>query len=224
MLRRKLSTLILVATITNFAGAPLNVFAETLTTNNIIQESEDIESEEASEAKISKFDIYYSDKRQAYDEVFKMDNANIKSITSKGGNLRNTVGTENIIDGKLDIYWETGKHNSSEFNNELIFTLENETVLNRIAYRSAWNTVGFAESFEIWASTTEDGDDFNLVSTGSTAKTADVIEIKFKPTSFKRIKFVFKNIGTTTASEMMFYKEDEVTDSINRLFATLEKI
>lgn len=70
MLRRKLSTLILVATITNFASTPLNVFAETLTSNNVIQESQEIESEETSEAKISKFDIYYSDKRQAYSYRF----------------------------------------------------------------------------------------------------------------------------------------------------------
>ena len=109
---------------------------------------------EASEASVSKFDEYYSNEREAYDNEFKMDNSNIKSITSAGGNLRDSVGTSKIIDGDLNTYWETGKHTSSTFNNELIFTLEEATVLNRIAYRSAWNTVGFAEDFEVWASNT----------------------------------------------------------------------
>ena len=208
MLKRKLSTLILVVTMTNFLSTPLSVFAETLSNNVIIQESQDEQKNgiKSNISKVSRFDEYYSDKRQAYDEVFKMDNSNIESIKSAGGALRNTVGTENIIDGNLDTYWETGKYTSDSFNNELIFTLKEKTVLNRIAYRSAWNTVGFAESFEIWASNTENEEDFQLVSTGTATKTADVIEIKFNPTEFKKIKFVFKNSGTATASEMMFYK------------------
>ena len=37
MLKRKLSTLILAATITNLVATPANVFAETLTQNNVIQ-------------------------------------------------------------------------------------------------------------------------------------------------------------------------------------------
>ena len=182
MLRKKIATLILVATITNLASAPLSTLAETLTTDNVQQE-ENIQQE--NKTKVSRFDVYYSKYKDAYDQVFKMDNKNIKSITSLGGNLRNTVSTDNIIDGKLDTYWETGKHTSDDFKNELIFTLNEETTLNRIAYRSAWNTVGFAEDFEILASETEDGNDFKLVAEATATKTADVVEIKFNPTKFK---------------------------------------
>ena len=206
MLRKKLSSIIVVALITNLASTPLNVFAETTNINKIIEDSQ--ETQETNKAEVSKFTPYYSQYKDAYDKEFKMDNSNIESITSTGGILRENVGTENIIDGSLDTYWETKKHTSDSFTNELIFTLNEETVLNRIAYRSAWNTVGFAEDFEIWASDTEEGNDFNLVASATASKTADVIEIKFNPTSFKRIKFVFKNTGTATTSEMMFYKED----------------
>ena len=210
---------------TNLASTPLSVFAETLT-KDVVQASDELSEEITTEAKVSKFDTYYSKYKEAYDKAFKMDNSNVKSITSKGGNLRANVGTQNIMDGSLDTYWETGKHTTDSFENELIFTLEEETVLNRIVYRSAWNTVGFAEIFEIWGSSTEEGNDFKLVSNGTTIKTADVIEIKFNPTSFKRIKFVFKNKGTATASEMMFYKEDKVLDKINSIFTdnTLSKV
>lgn len=171
---------------------------------------------EATEAKVSRFDEYYSTNKNAYDEVFKMDNTNIQSIVSAGGKLNQSVGTENIIDGKLDTYWETGRQ--SNFQNELTFTFKEATVLDKIAYRSAWNTVGFATEFEIWASSTTSGDTFQKVSTGQASKTADVIEIKFEPTKFKRLKFVFKNSGTATASEMMFYKEDKTLDKVKSLF------
>ena len=227
MLKRKLSLLILGVVITNLLSTPLSVFAETVRTNNIVQESQENLESNSIEAKVSRFDEYYSNNRQAYDDAFKMNNSNIENITSTGGKrATGSVGTENIIDGSLDTYWETGKHTSDSFKNELIFTLKESTVLNRIAYRSAWNTVGFAENFEIWASNTTEGEDFQLVSSGKATKTADVVEIKFSPTSFKRIKFVFKNLGTATASEMMFYKEDEVLDKINSIFTdnTLSKV
>lgn len=152
-----------------------------------------------------------------------MGNSNISKIISTGGSLRESVRTNNIIDGNLDTYWETGKHTSDSFKNELNFTLKESTELNRIAYRSAWNTVGFAEDFEIWASNTTKGDTFQLVSSAKASKTVDVVEIKFNPTNFKRIKFVFKNAGTATASEMMFYKEDTIKDKIEIILTNEHK-
>ena len=74
---------------------------------------------------------------------------------------------------------ETGKYPSDSFTNELIFTLKEDTVLNKIAYKSAWNTVRFAENFEIWTSSTAEGDNFNLISSVTTSKIADIIEIMF---------------------------------------------
>ena len=178
------------------------------------------------EAQVSKFDTYYSDYRQAYDEVFKMSNTNIDNVYANGGYLNYYSTISNMTDGNLDTYWETGKGTTDSFKNELIFTLKENTVLNRIAYRSAWNTVGFAENFEIWASNTTKGDTFQLVTSATASKTADLVEIKFNPTSFKRIKFIFKNNGTATASEFMFYKEDKGSDQMAKLFtdSTLSKV
>ena len=213
MNKKKIAAIIVAALTINITVPNINAFAAV----NNVEYSEVVQS---NEAKISRFDIYYSEYKDAYDKAFKMDNSNIKSITSSGGILRDNVSTANITDGNLDTYWETGKHTSNDFKNELIFTLQEETTLNRIAYRSAWNTVGFAEDFEILASETEDGDDFKLVAEATATKTADVVEIKFNPTKFKRIKFVFKNNGTATASEMMFYKEDAALDKVNSLFTS----
>ena len=64
MLRKKIATLILVATITNLASAPLSTLAETLTTDNVQQE-ENIQQE--NKTKVSRFDVYYSKYKDAYD-------------------------------------------------------------------------------------------------------------------------------------------------------------
>lgn len=219
MLRKKLSAVVLAVIMTNSLITPTNVLAKEVTFDAITQESKESEEKtKQSKTKISKFTPYYSQHKEAYNESFRMNNSNIENITSTGGNLRASVGTGNILDGNLDTYWETGKRTSDSFKNELIFTLKEATILNRIAYRSAGNTVGFAEDFEIWASSTTKGDTFQLVTSAKATKTSDMIEIKFNPTNFKRIKFVFKNNGTATASEMMFYKEDTILDKVNSIF------
>ena len=176
------------------------------------------EKVESIEANVSRFDVYYSKYKNEYDEVYKMSNDNIQSVYTNGGYLNYYSTVANMTDGNLDTYWETGKHTTNDFKNEIIFTLKENTVLNRIAYRSASNTVGFAEEFEVWASNTTKGDTFQLVTSGTARKTSDMIEIKFNPTSFKRVKFVFKNSGKATASEIMFYKEDKVYDKVNNIF------
>ena len=217
MLRRKLSSIIVVALMTNMTATPLTAFAETINTNKAIEEA--TETEEVKQAQVSKFEQYYSNYKEQYDSVFKMDNSNIESI-EVNGNHRNSSVKENMLDGNLNTYWETAKVNTSTFTNEIVFNLNQETELNRIAYRSAGNTVGFAEEFEIWGTTEENPDEFKLVSTGSTTKTANVIEIKFEKTNFKKIKFVFKKSynNTATVSEIMFYKEDTVLDKMKSIF------
>ena len=227
MLRDKIAAMILAGIMVNSVVAPSVVLAKDVNQDTVAQE--EVDSKEATKenrATISKFAPYYSEYREAYDKAFRMDNSNIKTVKSVGGRLREGVDVDKITDGDLNTYWETGKHTSDSFKNELIFTLNDPTVLNRVVYRSAGNKVGFAEDFEIWGSETEDGEDFKLVTEGQTAKTSDFVEIKFKPTNFKRIKFVFKNNGTATASEMMFYKEDPVLDEMNSVFTdnTLSKV
>ena len=107
MLKRKLSTLILAATITNLVATPANVFAETLTQNNVIQADEVVEENQSKKATVSKFSLYDSKLLESYNEVFKMDNSNIDSITNNGRNYGSSV-IGYAIDNNRNTHWETG--------------------------------------------------------------------------------------------------------------------
>ena len=112
MNKKKIAAIIVAALTINITVPNINAFAAV----NNVEYSEVVQSNKAT---VSKFDIYYSEYKDAYDKEFKLDNSNIKSITSSGGNLRDNVSTANITDGNLDTYWETGKHTSNDFKNEL---------------------------------------------------------------------------------------------------------
>lgn len=70
MLRKKLSAVIIVAIMTNLAATPLSVLAETLTTNNVIQE----DVNQLKEAKVTKIDLTNSQYKDKYNDVFKINN------------------------------------------------------------------------------------------------------------------------------------------------------
>ena len=227
MLKRKLSTLILATTITNLVATPVNVFAETLTRNNIIETNEVEEENKTNKATITKFTLYGSELLESYNEIFKMDNSNIKSITNNGGKYSSST-IDKAIDGNFQTHWETGTPNNSNFTNEVIITLNEVATLNRIVYaaRPDAGGKGFAEEVEIYSSNTEDGEDFELVASGQyDGSIRDIVEIKFDATEFKRVKFVFKkaNQGWASASEFMFYKEDNIIDKMNNIFTNDSK-
>ncbi|WP_195987623.1 discoidin domain-containing protein [Clostridium sp. D53t1_180928_C8] len=200
------------------------VFKEDIENAKILLEQQ---KNDATKADISRFDIFYGNSLDNYNSKFKMDNANISNIYTNGGNF-GRYAADRMLDGDINTFWETGKHNSDSFKNEIIFTLKEATILDRMVYRSAGNIVGFAEDFEIWASTTTKGDTFQLVTTGQVNRTSDMMEFKFNPTKFKRIKFVYnKSYGNNaTASEVMFYKEDIVSKKISSIFTdgTMSKL
>ncbi|MDU4327070.1 MAG: discoidin domain-containing protein, partial [Clostridium celatum] len=226
MLKRKLSTLILAATITNLVATPANVFAETVIQNDIIKANETVEEAESKKATVTKFSLYGSDLLESYNEVFKMDNSNIESISNNGGKYASST-IDKAVDGNFKTHWETGNPNNSSFTNEVIINLKETTTLNRIVYaaRPDAGGKGFAEEFEIYASN-DDSDEFQLVTTGGyKSSTRDVIEIRFDATEFKRIKFVFKkaNQDWASASEFMFYKEDNIIDKMNNIFTNESK-
>ncbi|EGT3615973.1 DUF5011 domain-containing protein [Clostridium perfringens] len=222
MKKKKIAALTLATMITNLSATTVNVLAHEL---KIIKGS-NVEvgyNNEAHQASISKFNLYNSDKLNSYNQIFKISNSNIKSITNNGGKYVNST-IDKAIDENLNTHWETGKPNSSEFINEVVFTF-NETInINRIVYAARQDSAkgkGFAQEVEIYASLTDEGDDFNLVSTGEyIGSTGDLVEIKFNSTDFKRLKFKFKkaNQNWASASEFMFYKEDKLSEKINRLF------
>lgn len=178
---------------------------------------------QSSLASVKPFDLYGKEILNTYNTAFKMDNANIKSITNNGGNYSGSP-INKAIDGDMNTHWETGKPNTSTFTNEVVFLLNESTTLNRIVYAARQSSAkgkGFAEEFEIYSSMTDAGDDYTLVSTGEyKGSTGDVVEIKFAPAAFKRIKFVYKKANQDWASgaEFSFYKEDAVSDQMKNLF------
>ncbi|XZL26507.1 NPCBM/NEW2 domain-containing protein [Clostridium perfringens] len=222
MNKRKIAAIILATMITNLSATTMDVLAQELNTKNN-SKVEASHNDESHQARVSKFDLYNSDKLDAYNQEFQISRSNIKSITNNGGKY-NSSTIDKAIDGNLDTHWETGKPNDANFTNEVVVTFNEITNIDRIVYsarRDSARGKGFAKEFEIYTSLTDDGDDFRLVSSGEyTESTRDLVEIKFNPTDFKRLKFKFKKADQNWASsaEFMFYKEDKLNEKFNGLF------
>lgn len=157
---------------------------------------------------------------EAYSQLFRMDYKNIKSIRNNGGHWASAV-IENAIDGNVNTYWETNSSNTATFSNEVEVEFIEPVTLNRVVYGARpSDRKGFAEEFEIYASQTSKGDTYELVATGKHNMVAGLVEAKFEPTTFKRVKFKFKksNQNWATLSELAFYKEDTVNDKMAKLF------
>ena len=222
MNKKKIAAIILATMITNLSATTIDVLAKELNTKNN-SKVEVSHNDESHQARISKFDLYNSNKLDAYNQEFQINRSNIKSITNNGGKY-NSSTIDKAIDGNLDTHWETGKPNDANFTNEVVVTFNEITNIDRIVYsarRDSARGKGFAKEVEIYASITDEGDDFSLVSSGEyTGSTRDLVEIKFNPTDFKRLKFKFKKADQNWASaaEFMFYKEDKLNEKFNGLF------
>lgn len=181
----------------------------------------------AGEASVKKFQLYGQDILEDYDDVFKVDLNQISSITNNGGKYGSST-LDKAFDGKLSSHFETGKPNSADFKNEIVVTFDEEETLDRIVYAARRDAggKGFAKEVEIYSSSTDSENDYSLVCTGKyTGSSNDIVEIKFKPTEFKRLKFVFKNADRdwASASELCFYREDSLIDKMNDLFTDSSK-
>lgn len=128
MNKRKIAAIMTVALITNFSAPSIEVFADEISKNVT-----SIVEVEATKATIGKFSLLNSSNIDSYDEMFKMDNSNIESITNNGGKY-DTSTIDKSIDGDFNTHWETGKPNNSEFVNEVVIKLNEATTLNRIVY------------------------------------------------------------------------------------------
>ncbi|MBD7908892.1 NPCBM/NEW2 domain-containing protein [Sporosarcina gallistercoris] len=167
---------------------------------------------------ITKQFAHYSN--EAYSRLFRMDRQNVKSIRNNGGHYANSV-LENAFDGNLNTYWETNRSNTSDFSNEVEVEFHDRVTLNRLMYGARpSDRKGFAEEVEIYASNTSKGDTYQLVATGQHNMVAGLVEVKFAPTEFKRVKFKFKksNQNWATLSELAFYREDPIEEQVINLF------
>ncbi|MFJ7935685.1 NPCBM/NEW2 domain-containing protein [Sporosarcina sp. NPDC096371] len=214
----------------NMLSGPVTVLAHEFQSEIEVENGVESEGAESNKATVSKFDLYKDEAINAYNQVFKMDESSIKSISTNGGRYASSF-LEYAIDGNLATHWETGKPNKAEFKNEIVVHFNETTQLNRIVYAARQSSAkgkGFAQEFDIYGSTTEEGD-FGLVSSGEyKGSTGDLVEIQFAPTEFKRIKFVFTkaNQDWASAAELMFYKEDAVSSKVEGLFTdgTMSKV
>lgn len=199
------------------------VMASETQSAKLAKSAEQSEVDSASKAAVVPFDLYGQEVLPTYNRIYKMENANIASITSNGGNYPKSQISK-AIDGDMNTQWETGKPNSTTFTNEVVFRLNEITTLDRIVYAARQDSAkgkGFAQEFEIYGSATDEGSNFTLVTTGEyIGSTGNIVEIQFAPTTFKRIKFVYKkaNQNWASAAEFSFYREDKVRDAMNTLF------
>ncbi|MGL6228266.1 MAG: NPCBM/NEW2 domain-containing protein, partial [Culicoidibacterales bacterium] len=171
---------------------------------------------EATIANVQKFEAF---ENEAYSAVFKMPTSNIASITNNGGHYANKV-IENAVDEDLSTYWETNRANSSSWNNEVIVTLKEATILNRIVFGARPDQKGFATKFEIYASPTAEGETFELLATGEHTSVTGLIEAQFTATEIKRVKlkFIESTQNWATLTELAFYTQDRVADAMQELF------
>ena len=172
------------------------------------------------ETKVSKLLGYGTKYQEAYDSKFMLGKNHIINTEVNGGTYP-TTKIEYMYDGDPNTHWETNRNNDSSFKNEVIYTFDEIETLDRIALlpRSG-NQKGFPTKYEIYASETSKGDTFKLVSSGTAKVTKDFMQFKFNPTNFKRLKFVFKECHENRAfiSEARFYKQDAVSEKMERLF------
>ena len=116
MNKRKIAAIMAAAVILNFSAPSIQVLADEISSNLTLTEGV-----QSTKANVSKFELLNSSNITAYDEAFKMDNSNIESITPNGGNYNSASAANNAIDGDFNTHWETGKQNTSEFTNEVVF-------------------------------------------------------------------------------------------------------
>ena len=189
-------------------------FKEDLANARVLVEQGKIES---SKSQVSSFNHLNNAK---YLEQFRMSYENIKSIKSNAPHYLSQDITK-AVDKNMDTYWETNRSNSKDWGNEVTVEFKDAITIDRIAYAPRQgDRKGFLEEFELYGSNTTKGDDFHLIATGKTGVSPGLIEAKFKPTKFKRLKlkWIKGEQNWATLSELMFFKQDIVSDKVNNMF------
>ncbi|WP_122639084.1 NPCBM/NEW2 domain-containing protein [Romboutsia sp. Marseille-P6047] len=172
---------------------------------------------EATVSKTKKFNHYNN---KEYMEQYAIKRENIKKISNNGGQW-STMKIDNAIDGDLDTYWETNTSNKEDWKNEVTVEFINPITIDKLVYGARKSDrKGFLEEFEIYASTTTKGDNFKLVSTAKSDKTTGLVEAKFEPTKFQRlrIKVTKGDQNWATLNELIFLKEDSIADKVYNMF------
>ncbi|OLQ85523.1 hypothetical protein BIY21_04600 [Vibrio ponticus] len=113
---------------------------------------------------------------------------------------------ESAFDAETYTQWKSDKKNTQSFTNEVTVSFEKAETVGRIIYDRKRDESGQAEKFSIYASLSDEGDDFQLVATGNAVPHAPrLADLTFAPTLAKRIKVVFDKTNDDYASAVDFY-------------------
>lgn len=189
-------------------GMPLSqaspmLFAAQSNQPNIVQETEDV--------------------TKTYDEVFKIPSLAIKSITNNAKHYGSST-IDKAIDGKNSTHWETNKPNNDSFHNMVTVTFDDDYEISKVNYlvrQDGAKPKGFPLEYILYYSTSETGDDFNELKTGSfNAANGNTVSIEFEPTEMRRFKFEFVKAKDNWASiaEISFYKYDDIEKEMEKVF------
>ncbi|MGL5751578.1 MAG: discoidin domain-containing protein, partial [Paraclostridium sp.] len=218
---KKIAVGLSVIAVTNVATPTISVFADEINQNYL-----KVEKKQEHTSSMKKFDIESNKDFEAYKECFKIKNDLIESVSANGGKYGSST-PEKAIDEDIRTHWETGTPNSDSFTNEFTVTFKELINIDKMTYkvRQDSGTKGFLNNYEVYASTTLEGDDFTLVTKGTGTSTKDTVEIKFDETQAKRIKirFVGADANWASMSEVGFYKKDVVKDAMDNLFTDSNK-
>lgn len=160
---------------------------------------------------------------KTYDEVFKIPSSAIKSITNNAKHYGNST-IDKAIDGKNSTHFETNKPNSDSFHNMVTVTFDDNYEISKVNYlvrQDGAKPKGFPLEYVLYYSTSETGDDFKELKTGSfNSATGSTVSIEFEPTEMRRFRFEFVKAKDNWASmaEISFYKYDDVEKEMEKVF------
>lgn len=201
---RKLLVTSMIAGMTIQMVAPsLNVYAAEVKLNDIVQTQE-------------------QNQLPTYESVYRLSNSNITKIENNAGNYGKSV-IGNAIDGNTATNWETNKPNNATFTNKVTVTFNDLYAIQSLNYLVRQDSApkGFPLEYNIYYSTTESEDDFQLLKHGTYQSTSSSkVSIDFAPTEVRRIQFEFVKVHGDWASmaEIEFYKEDVVSKQMDDMF------
>lgn len=159
-----------------------------------------------------------------YDDMFRIPNSAITSISYNAGRYGNSVIT-NAIGGNPKTHWETNKPNSNTFHNMVTVSFDDAYEVASFHFQArqtgAW-LKGFPLEYKLYYSETESGEDFQVLKEGSfNSAIGDMTAIDFEPTTMRRFRLEFVRAKENWASlaEIAFYKNDELTKAVNGVFA-----
>ncbi|MDU7549987.1 MAG: discoidin domain-containing protein, partial [Clostridium perfringens] len=217
-MKKKISKIIITSMIMSNVSPVLNVYSSEVIKKNLSS----IDKKLVNQSSINQFTLNNYQNFDEYNKKYKVQRDEIVSIKTNGGQYSSS-SIDKAIDDNLSTYWETGRQNSSNFINEVIVEFNDLKSINKIVYATRQDGAigkGYPIKFDIYASQTENNDDFKLVSQGTSKSTGNLMEFKFDTVQAKKIKFVFKvaDRDWASASEFWFYKEDKTSDKVDKLF------